>query len=348
MFSPLSNRQSKQFIDADQCWTALQDARRRANSYRGSMYWRESKGRDYLTREISETTGSTYKSLGVRSPETEKIFTEFRKNKEEAEIRLKSLKSAMEDHRRINSALRVGRVPNVVIGIIEILRKAGLQDNFLVIGTNALYAYESQAGGRFSGDITATTDVDFLWDSRKKITLASDSDAAKIGLIGLLKKVDSSFQVLKDYSSRAANSDGYLVDLVKPRPLSLFNDHEPQQVFPNEDDFWASKIRDMHWMLSSPKFREVVVGENGRMAEMVTVDPRAFVLQKAWTSQKDERDQIKKKRDIEQAQAVFWLIQKHLPHLSFEKIHVFPESIRSRFIEFNQGTDGILSEKLKI
>jgi len=133
MFSPLTNRQSKQFIDAEQCWIAQLDAERRANSYRGSMYWRESKGRDYLTREISETTGSTYKSLGVRSPATEKILTEFRKNKEDTGQRVKSLKSAMEDHRRINVALRVGRVPNIVIDIVESIRKEGLQNNFLVI-----------------------------------------------------------------------------------------------------------------------------------------------------------------------------------------------------------------------
>ncbi len=345
MLTPLSDRQRKQFIDADQCWLSLRAAEIQSVKFQGSMYWRRVKGHDYLIKEYSKLR---QQSLGVRSSETEKIITEFKKGKAEADERLRALKQAMEMHRLVNKAYRVGRVPEVVINILEAIRKAGLQDHFLVIGTNALYAYETHAGVRFDGDITATTDVDFLWDSRKKIVLAADDETEKNGFMGLLLKADSSFRLLDDNPSRAANNQGYLVDLVKRRTLSLFDEKEPQQIFPNENDFWAAKIYDMNWMLSSPKFRETIVGENGKMAEMVTVDPRAFVLQKAWTSQKSDRDPIKKPRDISQAKAVFQLIQEHLPHLSFENIHVFPEKIRSAFIEFKSNDVDGRSEVLKL
>ena len=84
----------------------------------------------------------------------------------------------------------------------------------------------------------------------------------------------------------------------------------------------------MDWLLSSPKFRQVVVGTNGSMAEMVTVDPRAFVFYKVWLSQKEDHDPMKKPRDLAQARAVYSLIQERIPQLNFDKIHVFPERMR--------------------
>ena len=238
-------------------------------------------------------------------------------------------------HARLNTALRVGRTPNVVVGLLEEIRKAGLQDHFMVIGTNALYAYETQAGVRFSGDVTATTDMDLLWDSRKRVTLISDGDEHfnKYGLIGVLKKFDRSIELQKGELQdgeeyRAANSQGYMVDLIKRRPKSLVDDKEHSQLIANPDDFWAAKITNMDWLLNSPKFGQVIVATNGSMAEMVTVDPRAFVFDKMWLSQEEDRDPMKKPRDLAQARAVYNLVQERLPQLSFNHIHVLPEKMR--------------------
>lgn len=328
MFTPLQEIQIRQYIDAEQARKAWLAAERRALNYRGSMYWKTVKGRDYLFREYSDRQS---KGLGVRSPDTQTILAEFRKNKAAAEQSLKQLTAVIATHTRMNRALRVGRVPGVVIGLLEEVRRAGLQDHFMVIGTNALYAYETQAGVRFDGNVTATTDIDLLWDSRKRITLISDGDEGfnQHGLIGVIKRFDPSFELQEGEEYRAANSQGYMVDLIKRRPESLFDDHEPSQLIANPDDFWAAKIKNMDWLLSSPKFRQVVVGVNGSMAEMVTVDPRAFVLYKTWLSQKEDRDPMKKPRDLAQAQSVYRLIRELLPQMSFDKIRVFPERMHS-------------------
>lgn len=327
MYTALDENQIRQYIDAEQARKAWLSAEHRAQNYRGSMYWKTVKDRDYLSREYS--TGQT-KSLGVRTPDTEKILDEFKKGKASTDQNLKQLNTAIATHGRLNTALRVGRTPNVVVGLLEEIRRAGLQDHFMVIGTNALYAYETHAGVRFSGDVTATTDMDLLWDSRKRITLASDGDEHfnKYGLIGVLKKFDPTFELQKGNEYSAANSQGYMIDLIKRRPESLYDDKEHSQLIANPDDFWAAKIKNMDWLLSSPKFRQVVVGANGRMAEMVTVDPRAFVFYKVWLSQKEDRDPMKKPRDLAQARAVYSLIQDRFPQLSFDKIHVFPEKMR--------------------
>ena len=243
---------------------------------------------------------------------------------------MKQLNAAMATHARPNAALRVGRTPNVVVGLLEEIRKAGLQDHFMVIGTNALYAYETQAGVRFSGDVKATTDMDLLWDSRKRVTLIADGDEHfnKYGLIGVLKKFDPSFELQDGEEYRAANSQGYMIDLIKRRPESFTDDKEHSQLIANPDDFWAAKIKNMDWLLSSPKFRQVVIATNGNEAEMITVDPRAFVFYKVWLSQKDDREPMKKPRDLAQARAVFNLVKERLPQLSFDQIHVLPDKIR--------------------
>jgi hypothetical protein len=325
-YTELNEGQIKQYIDAEQARGAFLALERRARDYRGSMCWKTVKGRDYLYRE-QDRRG---KSLGPRSQETEDIISTFSSTKKTVEANLATAVDSIRVHARINAALRVGRTPNLVIDTLEAIRKAGLQDHFLVIGTNALYAYETQAGVRFDSNITATTDVDLLWDSRKHITLAADCDEQFLrgGLLGLLKRIDSSFALVKGDEYRAVNAKGYMVDLIKRRPKSLFDDQEKQQLVRNDDDFWAAKIVNMDWLLSSPRYRQTIVGINGGMAEMTTVDPRAFVIYKKWLSEKEDRDPMKKPRDLMQAKAVFELLQARLPHLGFDKMHVFPERLR--------------------
>ena len=327
MFQDITETTAKQYIDAAQLWDVLQDAERRGAKYTGSMYWRKTGAArtEYLIKEVN----GIEKSLGCRSPDAEHIIAEFKRNKAESNERLKAIRDAMKKQQRVNFALRVGRTPNTAIAVLNALADAGIADHFLVIGTNSLYAYETQAGVYLSGDITATKDFDLLWDSRKHLSLVSkDPEFNTKGLIGILKKVDKSFSVLDKEAYRAANSDGYLVDLIKRRPASFFDDHEKQQLRTVEDDFWACKIPDMDWLLSSPKFKQVVVGVNGHMAEMTTIDPRAFVLFKAFLSQKEDRDPIKKPRDLEQVKAVFSLIEERLPHFGFDQIKVFPTRVR--------------------
>lgn len=328
MYTDINESTAKQYIDAEQAWKALQEAERRAINYRGSMFWQRTGDSEYLYRKYN---AFQTKSLGARTPENERILGEFKRGKIAAETHLKGLREAAERNRRVNVALRVGRTPNTVIALLEGLRKAGLQDHFLVIGTNALYAYETHAGVRLSGDVTATTDVDLLWDSRKRITLLSDGDEhfGRHGLIGIIKKADPSFELQSGDEYRAVNSSGYMVDLIKRRPKSFFDDKEPGQLIKNSDDFWAAKIVNMDWLLSAPRFSQVVVGVNGSMAEMLTIDPRAFVLYKIHLSQKEDRDPVKKPRDVAQARALFNLIQDRLPHLAFEKIRSMPERLRN-------------------
>jgi hypothetical protein len=72
-------------------------------------------------------------------------------------------------------------------------------------------------------------------------------------------------------------------------------------------------IRGLHWLINAPRFEEAVIGEDGLPLFMVTVDPRAYALHKAWIAMvADNREPDKKKRDFEQALAVARVARDYL------------------------------------
>ena len=75
IFKEMSDNQRRIFIDTAQLYEAFIVAYRRSRSYRGGMHWKKAKGREYLFR--SRDRYGNGKSMGLRSPETEKILTEF-------------------------------------------------------------------------------------------------------------------------------------------------------------------------------------------------------------------------------------------------------------------------------
>jgi hypothetical protein len=70
----------------------------------------------------------------------------------ELEHRLKSQRERLDEHRRMARALRVGSAPPVLADVCRALCEHDLMGkNVLIIGTNAVYAYEALAGVRLQG-----------------------------------------------------------------------------------------------------------------------------------------------------------------------------------------------------
>ncbi len=154
----------RQYIDAESTFLAFEEAVDRARETRGGMYWKQvANGRQYLIRT---NPGNGQKSLGLRSLETEDTFTRFSARKVEIETRRKNLGQALVVQQRLNRALRVGRVPALVVVLLNAMDKASVSAHFTVVGTHALYAYEAAAGVRIEGAALATQDVDFLFDTQ--------------------------------------------------------------------------------------------------------------------------------------------------------------------------------------
>ena len=279
------------------------------------------------------------KSLGPRSSETEAVYNEFKKKKKQALARLKELKDRLKEQARFFKAARIARVPRIVTSILRLLEQHQLLgDNLLIIGTNALYAYEAGAGIFLDRAILATQDMDLLWDIRPKLRMHTTDEIDTKGLISILKKADRSFDLIDKQRFRAVNRSGYMVDLVKPEPNHLL---KKEKRLGDRDDLMAAEIRNLHWLVSAPKLSRVVIGDDGYPATMVAPDPRAFAVHKLWLSQQLDRDPLKKKRDHSQAVAVSRIVLQYIPDLQFnpEQLRMFPKTLVTKAVKAFQDSE---------
>jgi hypothetical protein len=310
-FQDLGDDARRQYIDARATFEALEAAEVQAAGVRGGMYWKTVNGVEYLVRT---STRNAQKSLGPHSAETEAMHASFVRRKEEAQARVKDLSEALKRHQRMNRALFVGRVPSIVIDILAMLHRAEIAEHFTVVGTHALYAYETAAGVRVQSAAVATRDVDLLWDTRKRFRLATQLKRLDSSLLALLRKVDKSFALIETQRYTAVNSQGFEVDILRREAQG--QDPHPAQPSDAEEDFWVVQARNAEQLVSAPRFSAVVVGATGHMARMNTVHPQAFARFKRWLAQRPDRDPLKSKRDLLQADTVEQLVSSYLPQLA--------------------------------
>jgi hypothetical protein len=96
-------------------------------------------------------------------------------------------------------------------------------------------------------------------------------------------------------------------------------------------DLKAAEIRNLHWLIASPKMSQVVIGDDGHPAAMTVPDPRSFALHKLWLSEQPDRESVKKQRDCDQGIAVSNLIVNYLPQYKFNasELRMFPKTVFS-------------------
>ena len=223
MFRDLTGGQTRQLVDVEQVYATYRSARSDLDHrFAGSMSWKTVNGSEYLYRKA----GGAWRSLGRRSKETEAAFEHFHQGRTRLKDRVRGLATRLNEMAPANRALALGRIPVTPARLIRAFEKAGLMKTTLVvIGTNAMFAYERLAGVQIGSDYLATADMDLLFDARASLKVVS-ADAMMSGLIGIIQKVDRSFELTRPGGFRAANRDGYLVDLVRPR-APLLASHSP-------------------------------------------------------------------------------------------------------------------------
>jgi Nucleotidyltransferase len=304
-----SENQNRQYIDAQALARAHTLAIKASREVRGSMIWRELRGVRYLIRT---SAASAQKTIGPDSEVTRKIYADFMERKKASVERVKTLSARMLEQRKLNKVYRLGRTPNVVVKILQALASAGLADKFLTVGTHAMYAYESACGVMVAPDALATKDLDLLFDSRKRLAFVSTLQKLDTSLIGVLRKADPSFQVMRDQLQTAVNNDGFEVDVIKR--IATEGDPHPLRMSDDENDFWAVQVPSDQEMLSGRLFEQLVVSTSGEMATMRTLHPLDFVRIKQALGNKPQRDALKRPKDLLQATLVQQLWNEWLCH----------------------------------
>ena len=245
---------------------------------------------------------------GPRNAETEAQYQEFTEGKATATERVAALKERLKVQGAMARATRIDRVPPIAAKLLQAVNdESALKDKVMVVGTNALWAYEALAGVQFETDVMATKDMDIMWDAGFGSELAGP--LAGRGLMGFLKGIDRTFQRQHRMRFRATNNDGYAVDLLAPGRRG----ERQLRLVATKEELVAQQIGALNELLETPPVTQVVIGHLGHVVtEMRVPDPRAFVRHKLGLSKRTDRGG-KQPRDAMMAEAVARVVLEHLP-----------------------------------
>lgn len=300
-YIPLSNNSVRQYIDSCTVFEEFFRTKGESLKYAGSMYWRSQGARQYLLKICAS---NRQKRLGIRARETEQIYEAFTSQKAEIKARLTALRDAVAVAERLNRALRVGRVPVIVVSILRAIEKAGLSSHFTVVGTNALFAYEAAAGVRIAQSAFACRDVDARGEALRHICFLTDFECPCDSVLSILQRVDKTFRTKSDRFENAINSNGFEVRFF--RRLSQYADR------------------------GTTRFEQVVVATSGKMAKMSTIDPEVFINYTTWkANQSSCEDPSNRRRDLMQASIVRTLIDESFTDFSLHGLQLKPPPLRN-------------------
>jgi hypothetical protein len=129
----------------------------------------------------------------------------------------------------------------------------------------------------------------FAYEAAAKVVLSDDTTATND--VDLLWDV----QARLSFVARFTDPPSSMIDVLRAADPSFERNEDQKESAINSAGF-------------SVDFDQIVVGANGRMALMRTIDPVTFIHVKRWISEKSSRDAIKRMRDRHQADVVQSLI----------------------------------------
>lgn len=283
---------------------ALHKAKAVMHSCDYELQWVEERGERCLVRSRGDQRRTIPPSPGR---DLEALHASHLDRRKQAQLTFAQAQAEYANAVAANRALGVGSVPDWVIRVLRVLHEQNLMTYYRVIGTHALYAYESAANVAFTSDTTATQDIDLLWNHEKRLQFAQTMQKPQRSMIDVLKEADPSFERDEDNKESAINDQGFAVDFLRPenKPKSL----DAYTISDHEGDVMPVQAIDADQFMQGPIFEQAVFGmASGEMVMLPTVDPVIFANFKQKMSQSDARDSNKRSRDATQARAVVALL----------------------------------------
>lgn len=268
------------------------------------LTWKTVNGARYLY-EIVDRDGNG-KSLGRESPELLSRYDVFIARRDANRSDKAGVDDAIQETARLYAALNL---PMIDANAAEIFRRADvagmLGTQLLVVGTNAMMAYELEAGARaFLGwDATADCDLAFRGEAAS-FTLAGRSMPRT--LLSLLKDIDSTYTVNTERTFQARNRKAYEVELLAAP--SVMDRVPAGELVP------IAQMYEQEWLLLGQPVTQVICGLDRQTTRVVCPDPRWMALHKAWLAEKPGRRLDKRPKDAAQARRLFALVVDYMPH----------------------------------
>lgn len=222
---------------------------------KGGMYWKRQGPYLYLVRT---SVDNRQQRLGPRCPETETVYDAFVARKQVEKSRLASLRMALEEAERLNRAMRAGCVPNITVALLRRIQEEGLAEHFVVVGPQAVYAYEAAAGVRITSKVAGQA-TGWRKNVDSQITFITDLPQRDDACIErFLQRIDRTFTCSNVRRLIATNARGFRANFL--RSLSLEVECAP------ELSTW-----------STSKFTIPVIAKNGTIATMQTISPTELI-----------------------------------------------------------------------
>ena len=289
---------------------------------------------EYLYR-MTDAGKGLGKSILRREAEAEALVAQHA----ELKSRWLSLEEAryarLSQEARQYKALRLGVVSSPAARILQMLDIHGaLGRDYMVVGTNALPVYEIEAGERFAASVDSTEDFDMAWVqgalqlSASQATVPRLAPAQLLGLpeeallvrllnqspsdlMGLLKRVDSTYTKNTERTFQARNAKGYEVEMLLAKRLA--------GSYPKRAQPTPIALPEQDWLLLGKPVAHVVTGYDATPARVVAPDPRYFALQKLWLSGQEKRKAEKRPKDARQAALVLDAVARTMPHYPLDE-----------------------------
>lgn len=317
---PYSDEQRRTLINLDQHYQNWIEVERELATLPYGMKWATRSGQDYLY-QVLDRSGNA-KSLGPRSEQTEAQMELYTSTKSTLEERRKASAAKLAETCGLYRSLRLPLIPSEAAKILrEADRRFLLDGKLLVVGTNAMPAYNIEAGGKINDAPDETDDFDMTWAAHSKDTSAT-------GVMSMLKAVDSTFTVNTERTFQARNAKAFEFELLAA-PSTLGNMVVNDKPVPIPLD-------EQEWLLLGKTISHVVVGRDGTPARIAAPDPRYFALQKLWMSAQEKRNPLKRPKDFKQGMAVLSAIRTSMPHLPLDDDFAksLPKELQAHFSDW--------------
>lgn len=306
-----NDEQRRVALNLTQFFGAWMDARRALESLKYGYAWKKVSGREYLYR-IQDRAGNA-RSEGPRSAETEATYDRFQDNKAAAQAREAGARAQI----RIASAIyRRLKMPVISTQAARILREADLRGmlgtSLMVIGTNAMAAYELEAGVFVARGLAGTEDFNLAWTGGTALGLLPPSQAVQQhSVLGMLKAVDTTYTVNVERTFQARNAAAYEIELcIAPSRA---------EAYPSSERLRPIPMPEQEALLLGQTVDHVVCGLDGSPARIVAPDPRYFALHKLWLSAQSKRTPAKKPKDAAQGKALLDAVAQFMPQYPLDE-----------------------------
>jgi hypothetical protein len=287
------------------------DVLRARDAYAGGMQWMTAKGKQYLARYRYDllTGDKTARSLGRRSPETEKIHDAYMKERAELDERIAALRPVMAEQARMAKALRLSRTPADVGAVLRAIGTSDLLDRVTLVGDAAVFAYEAE--------MTSLLPWEVLPDDGLDLLVAGESVTDTIDeLVAVLRRAKIPVRQV-----RAPGSDAAELRTEENLKIRLFT---PSSVERMVDDYESHSAGTApRWAAEQAPLRSVMIDRSGRAASVSVLEPRAWAILHCVVLDLEEMSVGSRETSTERVSAVASMIQDRWPEPFGEEIYGF-------------------------